>query len=76
MRSGFAAEILFLLGGVASAAPLDLTLFDSTQFAPPGTHVIFQGTITNDIGFDLFAGELSLNFASFDPTFVSPGAAT
>ena len=62
---------MLLIPTVSVAGPVSFSVFNSAQYTPPGSFVVFQGTITNDTGSDLAATDLFLNSFGFDPDVVS-----
>ena len=56
----------------ARADAIKVNLATTSAVFVDGKPVIFQGTITNQTGFDLNASDFFFNFFAFDPTAVSP----
>lgn len=54
----------------AAAPVLSLDIVNPDRFGRAGTTEHFFGTVTNDLGFDLNASDLTLNFAGSDPAVV------
>jgi hypothetical protein len=62
---------MLLTPTVSAAGPISFSVFNFAQYTPPGSFVVFQGTITNNTGSDLAAADLFLNSFGFDPDVVS-----
>jgi hypothetical protein len=62
---------MLFIPAASAAGPISFSVFNPSQYAPPGSVVVFQGTITNNTGSDLAAADLFLNSFGFDPDVVS-----
>src|SRR5215469_10580096 len=55
----------------AHAAPISMSILNPIQIGFPGDTITFQGTITNNSGFDLSSTDFFLDFFGYDPVNVT-----
>src|SRR5271170_51878 len=55
----------------AHAAPISMSILNPIQTGFPGDTITFQGTITNNSGFDLSSTDFFLDFFGYDPVNVT-----
>jgi hypothetical protein len=56
----------------ADSSPISFTLDSAALTTTSGGTVTFDGTVTNNSGFDLTATDFFFNFSGYDPTLVLP----
>ena len=71
LRSLLFVLALTVLSVALHAAPIDLSILNPNQIGFAGDVVTFQGTITNNSGFDLASTDFALNFFGYDPVNVT-----
>ena len=65
------SAVALALACAASAEPLTLTIINPDRAALPGSTETYLGTITNDTGQTLQTADLFLDFAGYDPVYVT-----
>jgi hypothetical protein len=71
LRALLCGLTLSLLSVALHAAPIDFSILNPNIIGAPGGSFTFQGTITNNSGFDLQSTDFFFNFYGFDPLNVT-----
>ena len=71
LRGLLIALALSCMSVAALAAPISMSILNPIQIGFPGDTITFQGTITNNSGFDLSSTDFFLDFFGYDPVNVT-----
>jgi hypothetical protein len=71
VRGLLIALALSCMSVAAHAAPISMSILNPIQIGFPGDTITFQGTITNNSGFDLSSTDFFLDFFGYDPVNVT-----